>query len=58
MDGMTNVLILHLGIHFLDKKRIQHLYIMGLSLSEVLICIVRFANMVTKMILEGMIGIL
>ena len=43
------------GIHFLNKERIQHLYIMGLSLSEVLICIVRFANIATRITLQGRI---
>ena len=41
------------GLHFLDKTRIQHLYIMGLSLSETLICVVRFANIITRIYLQG-----
>ena len=41
------------GFHFLDKTRVQHLYIAYLSLAEIIFSFVWFIKIVTRIILQG-----
>ena len=52
--SFLNIVVHSFGIHLLlevKRKRVQHLYILALSGSEVSICIIRFLNMATRLTL-------